>query len=74
MFSSRLFILSSYIFFNEDTRATLCDLEIFIASVPTPHLDTFDIKLKASLQRIVQEGIDMERMSMVINRDERQVC
>jgi hypothetical protein len=64
---------SSYIYFSEESRATLCDLPIYVGSVPTEHLDTFDTKLKASFERIVKEGIDMERMAMVINRDERQV-
>lgn len=65
---------SSYIYFGEDTRATLNDLPVYIGSVPTEHLHDFNDKLKASLERIVHEGIDMDRMSMIINRDERQVC
>ncbi|KAJ7254026.1 Metalloenzyme, LuxS/M16 peptidase-like protein [Mycena haematopus] len=48
-------------------------LPIYVGSVPTELLDEFDSKLKASLRRIVVEGIDMERMAMVINRDERQL-
>jgi hypothetical protein len=66
--------LSSYIYFSEETRATLVDLPVFIGSVPTEHLDSFHEKLKTSFKRIATEGIDMERMAMVINRDERQVC
>ncbi len=46
---------------------------MYIGSVPTEHLDTFDEKLKASLKRIADEGFDMDRMAMVIGRDERQV-
>jgi hypothetical protein len=49
------------------------DLPIYIGSVPTEHLDTFDEKLRDSLKRIAQEGFDMTRMAMVISRDERQV-
>jgi hypothetical protein len=49
------------------------NLPIYIGSVPAEHLDTFNERLKASLQRIVVDGIDMQRMCMVINRDERQV-
>ena len=67
------YLLSTYIYFAESVRATLVDLEIYVGSVPSEHLDTFDEKLKASLERIVKEGVDMERMLMVINRDERQV-
>lgn len=48
------------------------DLAIYVGSVPSKHLDTFDERLKASLLRIIEEGIDMDRMSMVIDRDERQ--
>ncbi|KAG5342382.1 hypothetical protein C0989_002217 [Termitomyces sp. Mn162] len=45
----------------------------YIGSVPTEHLDKFDVKLRNSFQRIVKEGIDMERMAMVLNREERQL-
>ncbi|KAK7463673.1 hypothetical protein VKT23_005614 [Stygiomarasmius scandens] len=65
--------LCTYIYFSEETRATRVSLPIYIGSVPTAHLDAFDEKLKDSLKRIVKEGIDMERMQMVINRDERQL-
>ena len=64
---------SSYIYFSEDSRATLCDITIYIGSVPTEHLDTFDTRFRASLERIVKDDIDMERMAMIISRDERQV-
>lgn len=64
---------STYIYFGEDTRATYVDLPVYVGSVPVEYIDTFDEKLKASLQRVVDEGIDMKRMAMVINRDERQV-
>nr|GAT54909.1 predicted protein [Mycena chlorophos] len=65
--------LCTYIYFGEDTRATNVSLPIYIGSIPTEHLDGFEGRLKASLERIVSEGIDMERMAMVINRDERQL-
>jgi hypothetical protein len=64
---------STYIIFDISDRASQADLCIYIGSVPTEHLDTFDDRLKDSLKRIVKEGIDMDRMSRVINRDERQV-
>lgn len=51
----------------------MVDLPVYIGSVPAEYLDTFDARLSASFRRIVAEGIDMTRMSMVINRDERQV-
>ncbi|RDX52049.1 hypothetical protein OH76DRAFT_1345727 [Lentinus brumalis] len=65
--------MCTYIYFSEDTRATYVDLPVYIGSVPTEHLDTFDVKLKASLKRIADEGFDMDRMAMVIGRDERQL-
>ena len=68
-----VFFHSSYIYFAEDTRATHVNLPIYVTSVPMGHLDTFSEKLKASLERIVEDGIDMQRMARVINRDERQV-
>lgn len=52
---------------------THIDLPIYIGSVPTAHLDDFNEKLRTSLNRIVEEGLDMDRMAMVISRDERQV-
>jgi hypothetical protein len=76
LFSEKLFDLaaySSYIYFAEDTRATRVNLPIYVGSVPTDSLDTFNEKLTASLKRIIETGIDMQRMAMVINRDERQV-
>ncbi|KAJ6519911.1 Metalloenzyme, LuxS/M16 peptidase-like protein [Mycena sanguinolenta] len=65
--------MCTYIYFGEDIRATALYLPIYVGSVPTELLDEFDSKLKASLRRLVAEGIDMERMAMVINRDERQL-
>jgi hypothetical protein len=64
---------SSYIYFGEETRANYVDLPIYVGSIPTEHLGGFNEKLKASFERIITEGIDMDRMAMVLNRDERQV-
>ncbi|PPQ88654.1 hypothetical protein CVT25_010230 [Psilocybe cyanescens] len=65
--------LCSYVYFSEDVRATSINLPIYIGSVPTEHLSAFNDKLKASLQKVVDEGLDMQRMEMVLNRDERQL-
>ncbi|CAK5280254.1 unnamed protein product [Mycena citricolor] len=65
--------LCTYIYFGEDTRATALYLPIYVGSIPTEHIDDFDVRLKDSLRRIVAEGLDMERMTMVISRDERQL-
>lgn len=51
----------------------MVDLPIYIGSIPLEHIDGFDKKLVASLRRIGQEGVDMNRMTMIIDRDERQV-
>ncbi|KIY47049.1 hypothetical protein FISHEDRAFT_75082 [Fistulina hepatica ATCC 64428] len=64
--------LCTYIYFAEECRATATYLPIYVGSVPTEHLGDFDNKLKNSFIEIVKKGIDMDRMSMVINRDERQ--
>ena len=64
---------STYIYFYEDERATRDDLAIYVGSVPVEHLASFPDRLRASLARIAEEGLDMERMAMVINRDERQL-
>ncbi|KAF8507185.1 Metalloenzyme, LuxS/M16 peptidase-like protein [Russula emetica] len=64
--------LCTYIYIGVELRATLSDLMIYVGSVPTEHLDTFDAKLHESLRRIVKEGVDLNRMRMVIDRDERQ--
>ena len=46
---------------------------IIIGSVPTEELLSLNEKLQTSLRRIVEAGIDMDRMAMLINREERQV-
>ena len=64
---------STFVYFAEDVRATYVELLVYVGSIPTEHLDTFDERLKASLTRIADEGIDMKRMAMVIDRQVRQV-
>lgn len=64
---------STFIYIGADNRATLSDLMIYICSVPTEHLDTLDAKLHESFNRIIKDGVDLNRMKMVIDRDERQV-
>jgi hypothetical protein len=44
-----------------------------IGSIPTERLVGFNEKIKASFEGIIAEGIDMDRMAMVLNRNERQV-
>ncbi|KAF8640945.1 hypothetical protein AX17_000592 [Amanita inopinata Kibby_2008] len=65
--------LCTYIYFGEETRASRVNLPVYISSVPTEHLDHFNERFRRSLERIAMEGIDMQRIGMVINRDERQL-
>jgi len=76
LFSERsiLTIHSSYISFYTEVYATNINLGILISSVPVKYLDTFNKKLATSLKLIVENGIDMQRIAMIIDRDERQVC
>ena len=64
---------STHISFYGDDKATRGDLAIYVRSVPVEHLPSFPGKLRASLARIAEEGMDMGRMAMVISRDERQL-
>ena len=68
-----LSICSTYIYIGGENRATLSDLLIYVGSIPTEHLESFDTKLHESFRRFVREGLDLQRMKMVIDRDERQV-
>ena len=70
---SRDVLFSTYIYFYEDERATRDDLAIYVGSVPVERLSGFPDQLRASLIRIAEEGLDMGRMAMVLNRDERQL-
>ena len=67
------YLYSTYIYFYEDERATKGDLAIYVGSVPVGHLTSLPDKIRASLARIAEEGLDMGRMAMVLNRDERQL-
>ncbi|KAI0304973.1 Metalloenzyme, LuxS/M16 peptidase-like protein [Russula brevipes] len=64
--------LCTSIYLGEEYRATVSDLLLYVFSIPTEHLDTFDAKLHESFRRIVKDGVDLQRMKMVIDRDERQ--
>lgn len=43
-------------------------LTVYLSSVPTEHLATFDTQFKTYLARIASEGFDMTRMAMIIER------
>lgn len=55
------------------TRVKTNELTIYLADVPSEHLESIDGLVKKALKRIGEEGIDMERMGMVIRREKRQV-
>ena len=52
--------------------ATSIDIMVFVGAVPTEHLQGFDARLRASLARIADEGLDMDRMALLLARDEQQ--
>ncbi|KAI0348495.1 hypothetical protein BDW22DRAFT_1404375 [Trametopsis cervina] len=65
--------LCTYIYFEEREVANRGSLYIHAGSIPSEHLETFDNKLQDSLKRIASSGIDMKRMTMVLDRDQRQL-
>lgn len=65
---------STHIAFYEDSRSTFSELAVYFGSVPSEHLDTLDERFRAALQRIMADGLDMDRMSSIIARDRLKVC
>ncbi|KAG8934411.1 hypothetical protein FRC02_010045 [Tulasnella sp. 418] len=61
--------VSTFINFWNTIRASFVALEIYFASVPIEHLSTLDEKLRKSLQNFAKEGIDMERMRILLKRE-----
>ncbi|KAK4688517.1 presequence protease, partial [Tremellales sp. Uapishka_1] len=60
-------------FYSED-RVNKNEYTCYISDVPAKHLMEIGPLLKAKLQKIVdQEGIDMERMGLVLRRDKRKM-
>lgn len=49
------------------------DYDLGAASVPTEELENFDEKVIESLKKVVADGIDMTRLSQIIERDRRKV-
>ncbi|CAE6520523.1 unnamed protein product [Rhizoctonia solani] len=54
---------------GSEQRATFTSSVIEFESVPTGELDTLHEKVIAKLKQIVADGIDMDRMGLVIKRD-----
>ena len=65
--------LCTYVAFYENTRASFIELAVYFGSVPTEHIDCLDAKFKKSLRRIIDEGLDMERMNLVLKKDRIKV-
>ena len=60
-------------FYTED-RVNKNEITGYASDVPAKHLHTLGDAIKAKLGKIVrEEGIDMERMSLVIRRDKRKL-
>ncbi|KAG9076542.1 hypothetical protein FS749_011635, partial [Ceratobasidium sp. UAMH 11750] len=61
--------LCTYIYCDSEERATFTTQNIYFGSVPTDQLDELHGKVIKSLKKIVADGIDMERIRLVIKRD-----
>jgi hypothetical protein len=64
---------STYIYFDVQSRATICDLAVYAGGVPTDHLETLHDQIRGALKKIVEAGIEMDRMTMVLKRERRKV-
>lgn len=49
-------------------------LQLSLASVPAEKLDSVAIAVKDTLKRVLKAGIDMDRMTMILHREQRKVC
>ena len=60
-------------FYAED-RVNKNELQCSISDVPAKHLESIGQKIRTKLKHIVdEEGIDMERMGLVLRRDKRKL-
>jgi Zn-dependent M16 (insulinase) family peptidase len=55
------------------TRHPVNEMTLYISDVPVEHLDAISGLVRAELRRIADDGIDMDRMAMVLRRERRQV-
>ena len=65
--------LCTYISFVENVRASFTTLDVYFGSVPTGELDLLAEKFEIAIQRIVKDGIDMDRMRLVLKRERLKV-
>ncbi|CAE7154201.1 unnamed protein product [Rhizoctonia solani] len=61
--------LCTYIYCDSEERATFTSNNIYFGSVPTEQLDSLREKVIAKLKQIVADGVDMDRIRLVIKRD-----
>ncbi|KAG9126853.1 hypothetical protein FRC07_001710 [Ceratobasidium sp. 392] len=61
--------LCTYIYCDSEERATFTTQNIYFGSVPTDQLEELHGKVIDSLKKIVADGIDMDRIRLVIKRD-----
>lgn len=64
---------STYIYCDSEERATFTSANIYFGSVPTDQLGELHGKVIASIRKIVADGIDMDRIRLVIKRDKLKV-
>ncbi|CAE6416736.1 unnamed protein product [Rhizoctonia solani] len=61
--------LCTYIYCDSEERATFTSNNIYFGSVPTEQLDALHKKVIAKLKQIVVDGVDMDRIRLVMKRD-----
>ncbi|KAG8691866.1 hypothetical protein FRC11_007225 [Ceratobasidium sp. 423] len=61
--------LCTYIYCDSEERATFTSNNIYFGAVPTEQLDALREKVIAKLKQIVADGVDMDRIRLVIKRD-----
>jgi Zn-dependent M16 (insulinase) family peptidase len=60
-------------FYSED-RVNKNELQCFVSDVPAKHLEMIGDKIKQKMKKIADvEGIDMERIALVLRRDKRKL-
>ncbi|SPO40740.1 related to Zn2+-dependent endopeptidase, insulinase superfamily [Pseudozyma flocculosa] len=57
------------VYISSTEKAGADTLYAYFSSVPSEHLDEVDDKVVALLAKVADEGIDMDRMRMIIKRD-----
>ncbi|KAG8907247.1 hypothetical protein FRC01_007752 [Tulasnella sp. 417] len=61
--------LCTYIYVVDNVRAGYSAIEVYLGGVPAEELDGMYTKLVDALKKVAKEGVDMDRMATIINRD-----